>query len=268
MGISRLYTFLFIGFLTILLSSCSVFQPLKVGKEYRTKSGIRYTVTEKGKGEKPHKGQKIKLHYIGKLSTGKEFDNSYKRQVPLVFILGAGQVLEGIDQVLLKFPAGSKGTFFLPSKLGYGDKNFKQIPPNSDLTFEFDFIEIIQPPVPFNTIGKDTIALENGLKYIMVKSEQTGIKAETYKNITVHYTGYLENGNIFDSSVERGFPFQFQLGLGQVIRGWDIGISKLKKGEKARFIIPPHLAYGEKGFPPTIPPNTSLIFDIEVLGVE
>lgn len=85
--------------------------------------------------------------------------------------------------------------------------------------------------------------------------------------VTIHYTGTLENGKKFDSLRDRGSPFQCDIGVGQVIKGWDISIPKLSKGAEAKLTIPGHEAYGPKGFPGTIPPNATLIFDVELLDV-
>lgn len=83
--------------------------------------------------------------------------------------------------------------------------------------------------------------------------------------VKVHYTGSLPDGRVFDSSVSKGRPFQFQIGLGKVIKGWDKGVSKMTKGEKAKLVIPPELGYGANGVPGRIPPNSTLIFDVELL---
>ena len=83
--------------------------------------------------------------------------------------------------------------------------------------------------------------------------------------VKVHYTGTLENGTKFDSSRDRGEPIEFQLGAGQVIRGWDEGLAQLKVGDKARLTIPPSLGYGARGAGGVIPPNATLIFDVELV---
>lgn len=85
--------------------------------------------------------------------------------------------------------------------------------------------------------------------------------------VTIHYDGTLENGKKFDSSRDRGKPFQCTIGVGQVISGWDISIPKLSVGTKSRLTIPGHEAYGDRGFPGLIPPNATLVFEVELLGV-
>lgn len=95
-----------------------------------------------------------------------------------------------------------------------------------------------------------------------------GVEAVAGKSVAVHYTGTLEDGSKFDSSRDRGEPFRFALGSGSVIQGWDQGVAGMKVGGKRRLEIPPELGYGAGGFPPVIPPNATLFFDIELLGVE
>jgi len=106
-----------------------------------------------------------------------------------------------------------------------------------------------------------------GLYYIETL-EGTGDFPQTGDNVVVHYTGTLLDGTKFDSSVDRGVPFEFNLGTGQVIKGWDEGIALMKKGGKAKLIIPSNLGYGSRAIPGVIPANSTLIFDVELIDIK
>ena len=107
----------------------------------------------------------------------------------------------------------------------------------------------------------------SGLQYVDEKIG-TGQSPNPGQTVTVHYTGRLEDGTIFDSSVERNEPFTFQIGKGVVIKGWDEGVMSMKVGGKRRLTIPPQLGYGVQGSPPAIPANATLTFDVELLGIK
>jgi FKBP-type peptidyl-prolyl cis-trans isomerase len=97
--------------------------------------------------------------------------------------------------------------------------------------------------------------------------EGAGSEAQAGKTVTVHYVGTLTNGSKFDSSRDRGKGFTFKLGAGMVIKGWDQGVAGMKVGAVRKLTIPPHLAYGDRGFPPVIPPGSTLVFEVELLSV-
>nr|WP_010297737.1 FKBP-type peptidyl-prolyl cis-trans isomerase [Candidatus Odyssella thessalonicensis] len=106
--------------------------------------------------------------------------------------------------------------------------------------------------------------------HLVITDEKVGEGAEAKSGqlVTVHYTGRLTNGVKFDSSVDRGIPFQFMLGVGQVIKGWDQGVSGMKVGGKRKLVIPSEMAYGKRGAGSVIPPDATLEFDVELLSVE
>lgn len=129
-------------------------------------------------------------------------------------------------------------------------------------------LDVTLPAKPFDIDGKEVKTTESGLQYVMVEENPEGTQPTAGQTVKVHYSGYLQDGSKFDSSVDRGQPFQFPLGQGRVIKGWDEGISMLKTGEKARFIIPPDLGYGANGYPPVIPANATLYFDVELIDIQ
>lgn len=119
------------------------------------------------------------------------------------------------------------------------------------------------------SLGVDTTALTrtpSGLRYQDVAQGQ-GTAASAGKSVSVHYTGWLPNGEKFDSSRDRNEPFGFTLGAGQVIAGWDEGVAGMKVGGRRKLVIPPDLGYGTAGAPPDIPPGATLVFDVELLEV-
>jgi FKBP-type peptidyl-prolyl cis-trans isomerase len=112
-----------------------------------------------------------------------------------------------------------------------------------------------------------TVCLSQGYEKQIIQ-EGSGPVPSRGQSVSVHYTGKLTNGQKFDSSFDRNQPLQFQVGLGQVIRGWDEGVLTMKVGEKAVLTCSPDFAYGARGFPPVIPPNSTLVFDVELVSID
>jgi peptidylprolyl isomerase len=233
-----------------------------------TPTGLRYSVFEKGRGKKLENGMKVKVHYSGFFDDMSMFDSSHEREQPIEITLGRGMVIRGWEEGLTHLRVGDKARLWIPYDLAYGEHGRGPIPPKTNLIFDVEIMEANEPfrAVPYNTSGRDTLTTESGLRYIIVR-EGRGEYPESGNTVKVHYTGFLTDGTMFDSSVEREQPFRFVLGQGQVIAGWDEGVALMRANARYRFIIPAELAYGSRGIGP-IPPYSTLIFDVELLEFE
>ncbi|MGB0918659.1 MAG: FKBP-type peptidyl-prolyl cis-trans isomerase [Flavobacteriales bacterium] len=234
-----------------------------------TASGLKYIIWKKGDGTQAESGDKVSVHYAGRLLDGSPFDDSYKRGKPFSFPLGGGRVIKGWDEGIAYLNVGDSATLIIPSELGYGSADRPTIPANSTLIFDVQLMDVkkVAKPVPYETAGFDTISTGTGLRYIRLNTTE-GTAVTAGSTVAVHYTGYLNDGTVFDSSISRGEPISFPIGVNRVIKGWDEGIALLKVGEKARLLIPSHLAYGERGAGGMIKPNANLIFDVELMSVK
>jgi FKBP-type peptidyl-prolyl cis-trans isomerase len=231
-----------------------------------TPSGLQIDDVKLGDGAEAQAGQSVTVHYTGWLldenapdKRGQKFDSSKDRDEPFEFDLGAGMVIRGWDEGVQGMKVGGQRILTIPPELGYGARGAGGvIPPNATLVFE---VELLPQPVlaPLQMI--DVAAGE-------------GAEASAGRQVTVHYTGWLfdegapdNRGRKFDSSKDRNDPFRFQLGAGQVIRGWDDGVQGMKVGGTRVLVIPPHLGYGPRGAGGVIPPNATLVFEVALLGV-
>lgn len=243
----------------------------KMNVEQTTPSGLKVKLIAEGKGKPATTGSRVTVHYTGTLTDGKKFDSSKDRNQPFSFKLGVGQVIRGWDEGIALLKVGDKAILTIPSELGYGTQGSPPtIPANATLIFEVELLGVEEAFKPYDVTGKETKVTKSGLSYIVVaEGPANGPRAEKGSNVTVHYAGYLLNMKAFDSSRDRGEPIKLKLGAGRVIPGWEEGIELMKVGDKLRLIIPPHLAYGEKGAGNgIIPPNETLIFDVELMDVK
>jgi peptidylprolyl isomerase len=239
-------------------------------KATTTASGLQYIEITEGDGPNPQPGEIVAVHYRGMLEDGTEFDNSYDRGEPITFALGRGRVIRGWDEGIALLKEGGKAKLIIPPDLAYGESGAGDvIPPNSTLIFEVELISISPgaPLAPTEVEEAQYVTMESGLKYADLEVGE-GPAPEDGQTVSVHYTGWLEDGTKFDSSLDRGQPFSFVLGAGRVIRGWDEGVATMKVGGRRQLVIPPDLAYGEAGAGDVIPPNATLIFEVELLEVQ
>jgi peptidylprolyl isomerase len=236
-----------------------------------TESGLQYTQIEPGDGPAPEPGDVVTINYRASLEDGTEIDNTYDTGQPASFALGRGMVISGWDEGVALMHVGETAELTIPPALAFGENEGAGglVPPNSTLIFEVELVAIQEgaPEAPTTVEEGDYVTTESGLQvYDFVEGD--GATPETGQTVTVHYTGWLKDGTKFDSSLDRGQPFTFSIGLGQVIAGWDEGVATMKVGGKRQLRIPPELGYGEQGAGTVIPPNATLIFEVELLDVQ
>ena len=250
-------------------------------------------------------GSPTLVHYTGWIydattpdGKGAQFDSSRARIAPFSFIVGVGKVIKGWDQGVVGMRVGGKRTLIIPANLAYGERARPNIAANSNLLFDVEIINIIptgEPgqissastslpvasaplPVaaaaPLRLSAKAPLPAKPAELTMIDQVVGSGKTAEAGTPVTVHYTGWLYDaskpggkGDKFDSSVDSGKPFVFPLGGGRVIKGWDQGVVGMKVTGKRTLIIPPQYGYGERGAGGVIPPNATLIFDVELLDV-
>jgi FKBP-type peptidyl-prolyl cis-trans isomerase len=234
-------------------------------------SGMYYSIDEVGLGEAPGVGSFVEVKYNGKLLNGFEFDKTLDGKTS---IFSTVNLISGWQHLLLLLKEGGKGTFILPSRLGYGSQDVGSglIPGNSVLVFEIELVsifddqaeadeKIIQNYLADNDL--EAVAHESGIYYIITE-EGEGESPVSNSTVEVKYKGLITNGAVFKETAD-GETEIFD--LDSFIEGWQIGIPLLKPGGKGTFLIPSALAFGEDGYG-VIPPNTVLIFEIELVGFE
>jgi peptidylprolyl isomerase len=221
------------------------------------------TDTKLGEGAEAQAGQTVIVHYTGWLydestpdNKGTKFDSSLDRNEPFDFPLGGGRVIQGWDLGVQGMKEGGSRTLVIPPEMGYGARGAGGvIPPNATLVFDVKLLKVIKTDIVDTRVGE-------------------GEPAQPGQHVTVHYTGWLfdksapdNKGIKFDSSLDRLEPFEFLLGMGHVIQGWDEGVQGMQVGGQRTLIIPPEMGYGKRGAGGVIPPNAKLIFEVELLEI-
>ena len=234
----------------------------------KTASGLASKVLQAGTG-KDHPGpeDEVKVHYSGWTSRGKMFDSSVIRGEPIS--LGVGQVIPGWTEGLQLMVVGEKRRLWIPADLAYGDHPRGEAPAGP-LTFDVELLDLTPapkpPPTPKDVKAppKDAKRKPSGLAYrVLKKGPGKGPSPQGKSKVTVHYTGWTIDGQMFDSSVVRGEPTSF--GVTQVIAGWTEALKLMVVGEKRRMWIPAKIAYGETARPGY--PAGQLTFDVELLEI-
>ncbi len=238
--------------------------------EYETtESGLQYYVIEEGEGESPEEGDPVSIHFTFWLTDGTRLNSSIDVGQPLTFVIGQGQVPPGLEEGVADMSVGGQRQFVLPPELAFGEQGAgNTIPPNSTVIFEVELLEILPsgPESPAEVDEDEYATTESGLQVVDLE-EGEGAEVEAGQPVTIHYTGWLTDGTRFDSSYNRGEPFTFVPGSGQMIPGVDEGVVGMREGGRRQLIIPPDLAYGAQGAGGVIPPNATLTFLIEVVEV-
>ncbi len=254
-------------------------------------SGVYVVIEKEGSGDFIKPSFEVTMNYDKYILNGPKYDSNidsiFNHQTPLKVNIGQRQLLAGWEEGLKEFKKGSKGQIFIPSKLAYGGNKFgvranDTIPANSIIRLEVEILDVVdlatiarqlaekqdnEIQIFLKTNNLTGVKTNSGLYYVITK-EGTGNSPAVGDEVSMNYTGMFLDGNKFDSNLDSSFghvtPLNFPLGQGRVIRGWDEGIMLLKKGTKAKFILPSAIGYGANGSG-KIPANTILQFDVELL---
>lgn len=234
-----------------------------------TKSGLKYRIRRKSDEDKPAPNDSVSVHYKGWFDDGEPFDSSYDRGEQTKFPLKG--VIRGWTEGLQLIGKSGMIELEVPYELAYGEEGRPGIPPKARLHFLIELFEIIPGPKPVDPGSVDKDAPEefqttkSGLKF-RIRRKSNGDKPTVDDVVEVHYKGWLDSGDTFDSSYDRGVPATFP--LKRVIRGWTEGMQLIGKGGMIELEIPYDLAYGEEGRPGRIPPKAKLHFLVELLDIK
>ena len=235
-----------------------------------TTSGLQYYDLTTGKGADAIQNGSVSTSYIVwvKTDSGYQYIDQSGERGPVTFVLGRGDtVFPGWEEGVSGMKVGGKRQLVIPPALAMGEQGNGLIGPNSTLVMEIELTNVQEPRTATKVEENKFTKTESGLKYYDLV-EGTGASPTQGQTVVVHYTGWLVDGTQFDSSLDRGEPFRFELGTGSVIPGWDEGVATMKVGGKRQLVIPPNLGYGEQGAGSSIPPGATLIFEVELIEIQ
>lgn len=277
----NVFVIVFIASTIILFTGCS-----KKQNVITKSNGLQYVDDTVGTGRKADLGDLVSIRFTawmvkdstGNLYTDWSKDSTKKKDIigatapngrPYKFLLDEKNFIKGSIEGIEGMKIGGTRTIIIPSEIAYGKTGIGPIPPNTKLKALVTLVDA-KKPIVTNLWNVDTTkykTTKDGLKYTIIE-EGTGPKADSGNVVTVNYSGFIaKDSSKFDSSVERDEPLVFKLGTHTVIPGLEEGIKLLNKGSKARLVIPPSIAYGNRPMR-IIPPNSTLIFDVQLVDIK
>lgn len=254
----------------LLLSSCTSTPPEMKPDAVKTVLGNGLMIEDivVGSGEPADSLSFVTLHYTGYLADSTLFEARADDETPLTIQLTRENVIEGWFWGIRGMRKGGIRSLTVPPQLAYGSVGIAGIiPKDATLRFVIELHETKRPPEAWEYDPSDVDVTADGVRHVVVDAGR-GKSPKQGDILTLHYSGYLSDGRIFDSSVYRGEAFEVIAGNGTLIPGWESTLMRMKAGERRIAFIPPNLAFGEAGFSGRIPPNDTLRFDIELLSVK
>lgn len=225
----------------------------------KLKSGVRLSYLVRGKGNPVKKYDVAAINYRGAVEGGKEIESNEMFHKPIPYVVGIGMTFDAFDEVLEKCKYGDKVRFTIPAEKAYGKKGRGgAIPPNKNLVYEIDVVQPIE--------GKKT---KSGCEYFtLYKPEQEKKQPVFGDKIELSYMGWIKKtGRLFEASAANGKLAEFELGSGGALKAWQETVSEMHEGEKVLVLAPAAACYGSKGVPELVPPNSDLVYILELKNV-
>ncbi len=253
-------------------------------------TGVYFISSKKGSGKQVEVGKIARINYKGSVVNGMPFEDTWGAGgEPYNYMVGTSYFGEGFDKTLTKMKVGDRATIIVPSALAFGENGIRGIiPPFSTLVFDVQIEDVMteeeatkkEKEFAQKLMAEEAKKIAKYIKdnkiteqpdadgvYMVYLKKGTGKKPGPGSIVSVHYTGTLLNGKKFDSSLDRGQPIQFSLGMGEVIPGWDNVLARMVEGDKVKVVIPSAQAYGRAGKGDAIPPFSPLVFDMELISI-